>query len=142
MQFLPPKSGCARTLVAVLALPSFLILLVFLIATPIHYVPWPPPTVSQALMLFAICELLAAGCIFTLLALVWAVAAPKWIERMLEGGSRRLILIMAGFLMSMGTGLFVPAVVAGLPVPIVVAIAGFALGVHLLRSTSRSASAR
>lgn len=135
-----PRSGCARALVGALALPSFLVSLVFLIAFPTAYLPWPPKTTAEAIALFALCQLLAAGCLFTLLALVWAIAAPRWAAGRLHSGARRLLTITGIFLLNVGVGLVVPAINGRLFFVLGLAVACVILGVRLLVAAQRAVS--
>lgn len=135
-EFLPRSRG-ARVGVAVLAIPSFLILLSFLIAFPTVYIPWPPKSIDEAIALIAICELLAAGCLFTLLAFIWSVATPRWLETALESGARRLVTMVGFFLVITGANVAVVMIALGVWVPAVLMLLGIILGVHLLRVASR-----
>jgi len=133
-----PRSRNARVFVAVLALPAFLILTLFLVAIPAVYMPWPPKSTSAAITLFVVCELLAAGSLFTLAAFVWSIATPRWLATLLESDSRRLIRMTGGFLITTGVSLITPAIVIGEPVPLIVASVSLFVGIRLLRLGPRS----
>ena len=135
-EFLPRSRG-TRVAGAVLAVPSFLILLSFLIAFPTVYIPWPPKSIDEAIALIAICELLAAGCLFTLLVFIWSVATPTWLETALESGSRRLVTMAGFFLVTSGAAILMPMITFGEWIPAVLMIIGMIIGVHLLRVASR-----
>jgi hypothetical protein len=117
-----------------------LIFLTFLIAFPVVYIPWPPTDLQAACILFAICELFAAGVVFTFLALIWSIAAPAWIARLLESGSSRLVSITGSFLLNSGVGLIGAAIGYRTAVPFVVGIAALVMGPWLLRLNARKSS--
>ena len=136
-----PRGGCARAFVGVIAFPPFLIFLGALVAFPTIYLPWPPKDVATALALFAICQLLAAGCLFTFAAIIWAIAEPRWLERLLQSGSFRLVRFTAGFLINTGVGLIGAAISYRLMAPAIVGVASVLIGIRLLWATSNRETA-
>jgi hypothetical protein len=120
-----------------MALPSFLVSVVFLIAFPTTYIPWPPSSLDAALALFAICELFAAGAVVTFLALVWAIAAPTWVADLLETGSRRLVAITGGFMLNTGVTLIGVAISYRHVAIFAIGMAGLIVGACLLWSKVR-----
>jgi hypothetical protein len=135
-EFLPRSRG-ARVVMAVLALPAFLILLLFLVGFSFEFTSSPPKSTGEAVAAIALCELFAVGCLFTLLAMIWSVATPKWLESWLGSGSRRLVAVTGGFLVTSGAAVLLPMIAFGEWIPAVLMIAGVMIGVHLLRVASR-----
>jgi len=69
--------------------------------------PKPPPGVFFAAVFLALAELMLAATVVSALAFLWAIATPRWVERVFEAAWKKLLfailvsLIPAAMLMAM-----------------------------------------
>lgn len=139
VQFLPSEPG-ARLLLGCLALPCFLFSILSLLYLLVN-MTWPPAGITDTLMLFAGVQLFGAACVVTFLALVWALATPRWVAGLLQYSSRRLIAITGAFLIEMGLVGIIMAAVGKKPIGLIVFALCFVTGVGILVHTFRDSQA-
>jgi len=96
------------------------------------YIPWPPQGITAAIALFAICQWLGAGVLFTLLALIWAIASPRWVASLLEIRARRLTAITGYFMLSNGVCFIGLAISGGPMATLVLGTSSVGIGTYLL----------
>jgi hypothetical protein len=91
-----PRSAGARVVTGLLALPCFVVMATLFVG--LSFVSGPPTGPGDIIMSFLLGQLLLVASLFTLLALIWAIAAPEWIARLLEAQVRPMILLAGAFL--------------------------------------------
>jgi len=135
-------TGCfGRLVVGVLAVWILLVFTAMLAGFLTVYIPWPPPNVGDLVVLMAICHLLAMGIAFSVSAIVWSIARPRWIERRLVSAPRRLASATGIFMLGCGVTMTIPALGSGLPIAWVVTLGALVAGVGLLVGAGRLAAA-
>jgi len=89
--------------------------------------------------MFILYEFFTAGSIFTLLAMIWSVFTPCWIENLIESSSRYLIKITGILMLFDGLIAIVAIAKYGNVIFYILAPLGIVMGIRLLQVASRDA---
>ena len=125
-----PREPLGRVLVALLALPSFIVALCCLIGIPIA--AGRPRTPAEWVLAILLGELFGVATVFLLFVLLWCAATPRWVGLVLRTPARRLTIVTGVFLIVGGAIMLYGTWNAKTPVPAIVTGVGIVMGAVML----------